>query len=109
MTVDAEESVLTIIENGRIALQRNFNFGMDQLLANAVERLSVTEEYDSNESPDDRRARLMLRVKQIFADEELLKTQGVYLLSVGFMASIHRPCKSKKRPNFPITHCRIYT
>lgn len=81
MAVDAEESVLTIIENGRIALQRNFNFGMDQLLANAVERLSVTEEYDSNESPDDRRARLMLRVKQIFADEELLKTQGDMLAS----------------------------
>ena len=58
MTVDAGESVLTIIENGRVALQRNFNFGMDQLLADAVERLSVTEEYDPNESPDDRRARL---------------------------------------------------
>lgn len=56
MTVDAGESVLTIIENGRVALQRNFNFGMDQLLAGAVERLSVTEEYDPNESPDDRRA-----------------------------------------------------
>lgn len=56
MTVDAGESVLTIIENGRVALQRNFNFGMDQLLADAVERLSVTEEYDPNESPDDRRA-----------------------------------------------------
>lgn len=38
MTVDAGESVLTIIENGRVALQRNFNFGMDQLLADAVER-----------------------------------------------------------------------
>lgn len=81
MTVDAGESVLTIIENGRVALQRNFNFGMDQLLADAVERLSVTEEYDPNESPDDRRARLMLRVKQIFADEELLKTHGDMLAS----------------------------
>lgn len=36
MTVDAGESVLTLIENGRVALQRNFNFGMDQLLADAV-------------------------------------------------------------------------
>ena len=81
MTVDAGESVLTLIENGRVALQRNFNFGMDQLLADAVERLSVTEEYDPNESPDDRRARLMLRVKQIFADEELLKTHGDMLAS----------------------------
>lgn len=62
MTVDAGESVLTIIENGRVALQRNFNFGMDQLLADAVERL-------------------MLRVKQIFADEELLKTHGDMLAS----------------------------
>lgn len=81
MTVDAGESVLTIIENGRVALLRNFNFGMDQFLADAVERLSVTEEYDPNESPDDRRARLMLRVKQIFADEELLKTHGDMLAS----------------------------
>ena len=81
MTVDAGESVLTLIENGRVALQRNFNFGMDQLLADAVERLSVTEEYDPNESPDDRRARLMLRVKQIFADQELLKTHGDMLAS----------------------------
>ena len=37
------------------------------------------------------------------------KAERVYLLSVGFMASVHRPCKSKERPNFPITHCRIYT
>ncbi len=81
ITVNAGESVLTIIENGRIALLRNFNFGMDQFLADAVERLSVTEEYDSNESPDDRRAHLMLRVKKLLADEELLKMHGDMLAS----------------------------
>ena len=25
-----------------------------------------------------------------------------------FYGSVHRPCKSKERLNFPITHCRIY-
>lgn len=80
MTVDAGESVLTIIENGRVALQRNFNFGMDQLLADASSACPSRKNTIRTNRPTIA-ARLMLRVKQIFADEELLKTHGDMLAS----------------------------
>ena len=81
LTLDATESALTIIDNGAVVLQRTFNFGMDQLLADAVDRLAITEEADPAESAEERRARLTIQVKQIFADGNVSKTYGDILVA----------------------------
>lgn len=81
LTLDATESALTIIDNGAVVLQRTFNFGMDQLLADAVDRLAITEEADPAESAEERRDRLTIQVKQIFADGNVSKTYGDILVA----------------------------
>lgn len=96
LTLDAGESALTIIDKGVVALQRTFNFGMDQLLADAVDRLSVTEEADPAESVEARRARLAVQVKSIFADGSVSQAYGD-LLEASLDGAVDRAVKYLER------------
>lgn len=96
LAVDREESGLTIIDNGTVVLQRTFNFGVEQLLAEAVDRLSEKSPADATETEAQRRERLLHEAKNILSAGEVHTTENIEL-SESIQAAVERYVKYLER------------
>lgn len=98
LAVDRDESGLTIVDRGEVVLQRTFNFGTEQLLSDAVDRLAEDEENAglSSETFEERRERLLVKAKQIIAEGRVDDADGM-LMSQSIEAAVERYVKYLER------------
>lgn len=96
LEINPEASVLTIMQNGVPALQRAFNFGLVQMMSDAIAELSLTDEERPNETAAARHRRLEEDAKHLFADRSINPAMADRL-AAALEANVERALKYLER------------